>query len=64
MPEATVHPLLAQFDAELHAVAEKFRTQHPDWWFWYSAARMKPVAPQKAASIQHKTEIIKLEPGR
>jgi hypothetical protein len=62
MPEQNIHPLLAEYDAELHATTEKYRKAYPEWWFWYSAARMKPVTPPKAGSIQHKTEIIKPEP--
>lgn len=63
MPEdQSIYPLLKEYDEALHAVTEQFRKDHPDWWFWYSAARMKPVAPQKAAAVKHQTEIIKVEP--
>lgn len=57
-----VHPLLQKYDSALHAVTEQFRKENPDWWFWFAAARMKPVNPAKAGSVKHKTEIVRPEP--
>lgn len=61
MANDQVHPLLAAYDAELHAITEKYRNQHPDWWFSYASAKIKPVHPQKQGRITHQTEIIKPE---
>lgn len=54
-----VHPLLAEYDQKLHAVTEQMRRDHPDWWFSYTSAKIKPTNPQRAASISHQTEIVK-----
>lgn len=61
MPEQQIHPLLAAYDRDLHAITEKYRKEHPEWWFWYTAAKIKPTSPQKQARVEHKTEIIKPE---
>lgn len=53
------HPLLVQFDADLHAIAEKYRKQHPDWFFGYRSAYIAPIHPQKRDSITHNTEIVR-----
>jgi len=49
------NPLFDTYDAELHAITEKFRKQHPDWWFSYSGAKAEPVVKQTVASSKHGT---------
>ena len=57
-----IHPLLVQYDAALHSITEKFRKDHPEFWFWYSKAYIKPLNPQGQGSVQHQTEIVRPGP--
>lgn len=64
MSDETVNPLLVAYDKALSEVTEKFRKDHPEWWFWFTSAKIKPRVKQNAANIKHtgQTEVVKPEP--